>query len=253
SKVWVTPHWRVPDDPLAPTRDPSTQRSHGYISALGRLRKATTWQSAQADMDAVASALEREFPNDNQNVGVVLTSLRDNLVSDVRPTILLLFAAVGLLLVIATANVSGLLIARATARQQEMAVRIALGAGRGRILAQLLTESILLSAIGGAAGVLLAMWLIGPLVSLSPADLGVAGAITVDRRVLLFGLGLSTIAGVLFGLAPARQLLRVNLHDALKQGARAGGSAGQRRVRAVLVTAEIALSLVLLVGAGLTI
>jgi putative ABC transport system permease protein len=251
SKVWVTPHWGVPDDALAPMQDPSSQRSHGYISTLARLRPSTSLESAQADMDTVAATLEREFPNDNQNVGVTVTSMRDDLVADVRPTILLLFAAVGLLLLIAMANVSGLLIARATARHQEMAVRIALGAGRGRILAQLLTESILLSVIGGAAGVLLAMWLIGPLVSLSPADLGIAGAVAIDRRVLLFGLGLSTIAGLLFGVAPAHQLLRVNVHDDLKQGARGGVSAGQRRVRAVLVAAEIALSLVLLVGASL--
>ncbi len=253
ARVWVPAHWRVPDDPLVPAADPSAQRGHGYFSVMARLERGRTIDSAQADMDAVAASLERDFPNDNRDVGALVTSLRSDLVADVKPTILLLFAAVGLLLLIATANVSGLLLARATARHQEMAVRIALGASRTRILMQLLTESVVLSGIGGAAGVLLAMWLVGPLVRLSPSDLGIAGAVTVDRSVLAFGLVVSTLSGLLFGLAPAHQLLRLNVHADLKQGARGGTSVGQRRIRATLVAGEIALSLVLLVGAGLTI
>jgi len=164
-----------------------------------------------------------------------------------------LFAAVGLLLLIATANVSGLLIARATARHQEIAVRIALGATGRRIVGQLLVESILLAAIGGGAGVMTAIWLIHPLVAASPTELGLPAGIHVDANVLLFGLAISTAAGLLFGLAPARQSARVNVHEDLKQTARGGSSGGQRRMRGTLVSAEIALSLVLLVAAGLTI
>jgi putative ABC transport system permease protein len=205
-------------------------------------------------MDSVAAGLERDFPNDNRNVGAMLITLRDDLVvDDVRSTTLLLFGAVALLLLIATANVSGLLMARATARHQEMAVRIAIGATRGRILAQLLTESVLLATLGGAAGVLLAMWMVAGLLQFSPTDLAVAGDVTVDTTVLLFALATSTLTGLLFGLAPARQLSRLNVNEDLKQSARGGSGARQRRVRAVLVAGEIALSLVLLVAAGLTV
>jgi putative ABC transport system permease protein len=255
AQVWITPHWAVPDDPLLPsTEDPSSQRGHTYFSVLARMKPGTTIDSAAADMDRVAASLERDFPDDNMDVGAAVERLRDELiVSDVRETTLLLFAAVGLLLLIAAANVSGLLMARATGRQQEISLRAALGATRGRILAQLLTESVLLATIGGGTGVLLAMWLVPALVALSPTDLTVTGAVTIDRTVMAFGLAISTMAGLLFGLAPARQLANVDVQDDLKQTGRGSIGVRQRRARSVLIAGEIALSLVLLVVAGLTV
>ena len=253
ARIWSTPHWLVPDDPLAPKDNAAAERGHGYISVLGRLKPGVTRAAAQADMNAVAASLERDYPDDNQNVGVAITSLGDDLVGDVRPTLLLLFAAVGVLLLIATANVSGLLIARATARHQEMSIRIALGATRRRILAQLLTESVVLAVAGGACGLLLAMWMVAPLAAIGASSVGVPADIRLDFRVLIFALAVSTAAGIVFGLAPARHPLDATLHDALKQSARGSSGRRQRRARAVLIAAEIAASVVLLVGAGLTI
>jgi putative ABC transport system permease protein len=251
--LWTPPHWPVPDDSLALDRDPSTQRNHGYLRVIARVKPGVMPAQAQAEMDAVAAALERDFPTENRNVGVAVGSLRDDLIGNIRPTLWLLFAAVGVLLLIAIANVSGLLIARATARQQEMSVRMAIGATRSRILVQLLTESLMLSVLGGASGVLLSMWLVVPLTAISPGALGISGDVPIDWRVLGFGLAVSTFAGLVFGLAPARQLLDANLHNDLKQSARGGSSRAQRRLRATLVSGEIALSLVLLIAAGLTI
>jgi putative ABC transport system permease protein len=252
ARLWTPPHWRMPDDPLQPAEDPSTQRGHAYMFVVGRLKPGVTRAIADADLGAVAAQLEREYPTTNMNVGATLLPLRDDLVADVRPTLVLLFAAVGVLLLIAAANVSALLIARATARTQEIAMRLALGASRARIVGQLLTESTLLAVIGGTCGILLAMWLVPALVTISPRDLGVTN-VPIDASVLGFSLAVSLASGVLFGLAPARQTFGINLHDDLKQSARQGTSPRQRGVRSMLVAAEVALSMVLLVGAGLTI
>src|SRR5262249_8955889 len=150
AQLWIPPHWSVPADPLLPpAQAPSADRSHGYFFVLGRLKPGVTFATASADMDAVAASLERDYPNDNRNVGAAIMKLRDDLVGgDVRATTLLLFGAVGVLLLIAAANVSGLLMARATTRHQEMAIRMAIGATPGRILRQLLTESVLLAIVG---------------------------------------------------------------------------------------------------------
>src|SRR5438094_416742 len=160
---------------------------------------------------------------------------------------------VGGLLLIATLNVSGLLLARATGRRHEMAVRVALGASRSRIVFQLLTESLLLALVAGGCGIVLAMWLVPPLATLAPYMPGFNGELHADVNVLAFAFGTSVVAGIVFGLAPARQLVRTQVHDDLKQAGRGSTGSGQRRVRAALVATEIAMALVLLVGSGLTI
>ncbi|MGE5244394.1 MAG: ABC transporter permease, partial [Betaproteobacteria bacterium] len=251
AQVWVPPHWRVPDDPRRLGGDPSGERDHNYLFALARLEPGIAPERAQAEMTAVAAGLAREYPDSDATTGVRVTALHDDLVGDVRPTLRLLFLAVGLLLLVAVANVSGLLLARAAGRQQEISVRLALGAGRMRIVGQLLVESSLLGLAGGSGGLLLAMWVVGPLAALRPADLATAD-VHVNATVMIFCLATSMGAGLLFGLAPARQALRADLHEDLKQSARGGRGAGMRRLRAALVAGEVALSLVLIVGAGLT-
>jgi putative ABC transport system permease protein len=216
-------------------------------------RRGITLARAQADLDRVAATLEADYTDDNANIGVGLTSVRDYLAGDLRPTLWLLLAAVGALLLIAAANVAGLLVARAASRQHEVALRVALGATPLRLVAQFLTESTLLAIVGGTVGVLLASALTDSLAALSPADLRPGGAVHVNGQVLLFSLAISLATGLAFGLAPSRQLLRLSLHDDLKQSGRVGGNGAPRRLRTILVATEIALSLVLLVTAGLTI
>lgn len=252
AQLWYPSHWAVPEDPLAPGRDPSAERGHGYLYAIGRLAPGTSPAQARADLHAVGAALEREYPDDNRHIGIDMRSLHEELVGDTRPALLLLLAAVGLLLLIATVNVSGLLIARGAARRHEIAIRLALGASRARVVRQLLVESVVVAALGGLAGTVAAIWATGPLLALSPLETGISRPVHADVRVLLFALGVSMLAGVLCGVIPARQTTAVGVHEDLKQSPRAGGGA-PRRLRAVLVATEIALSVVLLIASGLTI
>jgi putative ABC transport system permease protein len=224
--------------------------SHPGIYAVGRLKPGVSAEQARADLDAVMAALGREFPNSNKDRRVHLEDLFDNTVQEVRPTLYVLLGAVGFVLLIACANVANLLLGTAAARRREIAVRSALGAGRGRVVRQMLTESVLLSFGGGLLGVLLAVWGTDALIALVPEGIPRLAEAGVDWRVLGFTLALCVLTGLLFGLVPAWQAARVDLNEVLKEGGR--GSTGRRaRARGLLVVAEVALALVLLAGAGL--
>jgi putative ABC transport system permease protein len=225
-------------------------RGNFFVEVIGRLKPGVTRQQAQADMQAVAAGLEREYPAENADSSVMITPLREQVTGKARPMLLILFGAVGFVLLITCANVAGLQLARASARKKEIAVRRALGAGGFRIVRQLLSESVLLAGLGGAVGLLFAQWGARALVALRPDDLPRTGEIGFDLRVLGFALAVTVLTGLLFGLAPALSAARLNLNEALKEGGRSGGSEGAG-LRHVLVVAEIALALVLLIGAGL--
>ena len=202
-------------------------------------------------MDAIAAGLEAELPQLNKGHGVNVQPLHSELVVGVQRALVVLFGAVALVLVIGCCNVANLLLARAAARQQEMAVRVALGASRGRIARQLLIEGGLLAAAGGAAGVLLAQWLIGFATKLAPPDVPRLQAAQIDGRVLAFAVAASVTTGLIFGLVPLAQLARVEVADRLKNGSKGIARSGRHRMRRALVVAEVALTMVIAGGAGL--
>ncbi|MEP7340147.1 MAG: ABC transporter permease, partial [Acidobacteriota bacterium] len=232
---------------------PQASRGSHFCNAIGRLKPGVSVDQAAADLNVIAGRLAQQFPNTNNNWRIAIKPLHEEIVGRSQTTLLVLFGAVFFVLLIACVNVANLLLARATAREREMAVRSAVGAGRGRIVRQLLTESLLLAAVSSAAGILLAQWAIAALSALGPEQLPRLQAVTIDGRILLFTVGLTLLTGVLFGLAPALQAGQANLNELLKEGGRSGVGNRQRRLRDVLVVAEVALALVLLVGAGLLI
>src|SRR5262245_7071471 len=236
------------------TTEGMQQRKAHFLRPIGRLKPGVTLAQAQTDMDAIARRLEAQYPESNTGWNLRMVPLRDQLVGNIRPTLRVLFGAVGFVLLIACANVANLSLARAAARQKEVAVRMALGAGRLRIARQMLTESLLLAGAGGALGVFLASWGVKLIVAFSGNNIPPTAQIGIDRMSLGFTLGVSLLTGLLFGLAPALQVTRPRLGETLKvDGKGAGQSSPRNRTRNLLVVFETAIAVVLLIGAGLLI
>jgi len=254
SEAWLLSRYEVPEHALRPQVDQSPRRDTHYFDVVGRLGHGIKPAQAQAEMEAIARRVKQQYGKDEEYDTASLISLQDDLVAGTKPALLILLGAVTLLLLIACVNVANILVARGASRQKEIAIRGALGAGRGRIIGQLLTESLLVAVAGGVLGVGLAYGVLPPLRSWIPPDMLSGATLELDLRVLCFTAIIALGSGLLFGLFPALQMTKSDLNIALKEGGR--GTTGDRRsqrTRSFLVVSEIALATVLVIGAGLLI
>ncbi|MCA1621651.1 MAG: ABC transporter permease [Acidobacteria bacterium] len=256
----MPPDFKFPTDrteawvPTGFTQKDRTRYGSHYLSVLARLKPGAQLPQAQSEMDAIAGRLAEQNPQTNSGWGTKVVAWQEDVVGSLRTPLLILSGAVVFVLLIACVNVTNLLLAHATSRSREVAIRMALGASRGRIVRQFLTESVLLSVVGGALGLLLAVWGVGALASLASDTLPGAKDFWVDGRVLAFTAAVSLLTGIVFGLTPALQFSRPDLNETLKEGGRSGSDGGFRnRPRRLLVITEVVMALVLLVGAGLLI
>ncbi len=238
---------------FTPQQLSSNSITNEFLSVIGRLRAGVSQQQAQAEMHNIAANLRQQYMQgaDATNWDLLLTSFREQVVGDISTMLWIVMLVVGFVLLIACANVANLLLARAAARQKEIAVRTALGARRWRIIRQLLTESLLLSVVGGAFGLLIGYWGVKALVALNEDRIPRAHEISLDWKVLLFTFGVSIVTGILFGIVPAIQTTKTDLHETLKEGGRNAAATTKQWIRSSLVVVEIALALAVLVGAGL--
>jgi len=226
--------------------------NHQGLLTLARLKPDVSVKTARAEMNTIARQLEALYPRSNSGQRVTMEPLFESQVGEARPSLLMLLACVGLVLALTCANVANLVIARGSSPEREIVVRAALGAGRGRVIRQLLTESVLLAAIGGAVGLLIAVWGIDPLIRLAPSNIPRLDMARVDLRVLAFTFGVAVVTGLLFGVAPALQASRVDLTESLKRGASSVTSGpARRRLQTALMVVEVALALMVVTGAGL--
>jgi putative ABC transport system permease protein len=239
--------------PLVIPQQQTTSRGSHFLFGLARLKPGVSFAQAQEQMSAIARRIEQQYPDQQTGRGVMLIQVQEEMVRGIRPALLVLLVAVGFVLLISCTNVANLLLARAATRRREIAIRLALGAGRFRLLRQLLTESALLSLLGGALGLFIAYWGVQVLVKLATGILPRANEVTLDGRVVLFTLGLALLTGIVFGLAPALQAAKADLQNDLKEGSAAAGNQQRSWLRSLLVVGEIAAALVLLIGASLLI